>query len=52
MMAAPRDEEGFRRGDDAGVAHLAGEDNEAVLGELLGLSTDAIRDLAERKVLR
>jgi crotonobetainyl-CoA:carnitine CoA-transferase CaiB-like acyl-CoA transferase len=42
-------EHGF---EPSGVAHLAGEDNEAVLGELLGLSTDAIRDLAERKVLR
>ncbi|HLN87526.1 MAG TPA: CoA transferase [Candidatus Limnocylindrales bacterium] len=36
----------------SGVAHGAGEDNEAVLGELLGLSTDAISGLAERKVLR
>lgn len=42
-------EHGF---EPSGVAHLAGEDNEAVLGELLGLSADAIRDLAERKVLR
>jgi hypothetical protein len=42
-------EHGFEPSD---VAHLAGEDNEAVLGELLGLSTEAIRDLAERKVLR
>jgi hypothetical protein len=31
---------------------LAGDDNETVLGELLGLSRAAIRDLAERKVLR
>jgi crotonobetainyl-CoA:carnitine CoA-transferase CaiB-like acyl-CoA transferase len=36
----------------SGVAHFAGDDNEAVLGELLGLSSAAIRDLAERKVLR
>ena len=34
------------------LAHVAGEDNDAVLGELLGLSSEAIRDLAERKVLR
>jgi hypothetical protein len=42
-------EHGFER---SGYAHVAGEDNEAVLGELLGLSSEAIRDLAERKVLR
>jgi crotonobetainyl-CoA:carnitine CoA-transferase CaiB-like acyl-CoA transferase len=36
----------------SGAAHLAGDDNETVLGELLGLSRAAIRDLAERKVLR
>ena len=36
----------------SGAAHGAGEDNETVLGELLGLSTEAIRDLTERKVLR
>jgi len=35
----------------SGVAHGAGEDNEAVFGEL-GLSSEAIRDLTERKVLR
>lgn len=35
-----------------GHAHVAGEDNETVLGELLGLSSEAIRDLTERKVLR
>ena len=34
------------------LAHVAGEDNDAVLGELLGLSSEAIRDLAERKALR
>ncbi len=32
--------------------HSAGEDNEAVLGELLGLSTAEIKDLADREVLR
>ena len=42
-------EHGF---EPSGYAHVAGEDNETVLGELLGLSSDAIRDLAERKVLR
>ena len=36
----------------SGAAHGAGEDNEAVCGELLGLSSAAIRDLVERKVLR
>jgi crotonobetainyl-CoA:carnitine CoA-transferase CaiB-like acyl-CoA transferase len=36
----------------SGAAHSAGDDNEAVCGELLGLSSEAIRDLAERKVLR
>jgi formyl-CoA transferase len=35
-----------------GMAHSAGDDNEAVFGEILGLSGAAIRDLAERKVLR
>ena len=33
-------------------AHVAGEDNEAVLGELLGMSGAEINDLTERKVLR
>ena len=33
-------------------SHLAGEDNEIVLGEILGLSIEEIRDLAERQVLR
>jgi crotonobetainyl-CoA:carnitine CoA-transferase CaiB-like acyl-CoA transferase len=32
--------------------HSAGEDNEAVLGGLLGLSTAQIQDLTERDVLR
>jgi crotonobetainyl-CoA:carnitine CoA-transferase CaiB-like acyl-CoA transferase len=36
----------------SGMAHSAGDDNEAVLGELLGLSRETIRDLTERKVLR
>ena len=35
-----------------GFAHVAGEDNEAVLGELLGMSGAEINDLTERKVLR
>ena len=39
-----------RSGDD--FAHAAGEDNEAVLGEILGMSGDQIRDLIERQVLR
>jgi crotonobetainyl-CoA:carnitine CoA-transferase CaiB-like acyl-CoA transferase len=33
-------------------AHTAGEDNEAVLGELLGMSTETITELKEREVLR
>ena len=33
-------------------AHTAGEDNEAVFGELLGLSSAQIKDLADREVLR
>jgi crotonobetainyl-CoA:carnitine CoA-transferase CaiB-like acyl-CoA transferase len=33
-------------------AHSAGEDNEAVFGELLKLSTETITDLKERDVLR
>lgn len=35
-----------------GFAHVAGEDNDAVLGELLGMSGAEINDLTERKVLR
>jgi len=42
-------ERDFQAGDEA---HVAGEDNETVLGEILGLSSDEISDLAERKVLR
>jgi crotonobetainyl-CoA:carnitine CoA-transferase CaiB-like acyl-CoA transferase len=34
------------------IAHVAGEDNESVLGEVLGMSREEIRDLAERQVLR
>jgi crotonobetainyl-CoA:carnitine CoA-transferase CaiB-like acyl-CoA transferase len=34
------------------IVHTAGEDNEAVFGELLGLSKEKIKDLAEREVLR
>ena len=33
-------------------AHFAGEDNEAVLGELLGISSEQIADLRQREVLR
>jgi len=36
----------------AGQAHVAAEDNDAVLGEILGLSNAEIRDLTERQVLR
>ncbi len=35
-----------------GPVHAAGEDNEAVLGDLLGVSAEDIRGLYERKVLR
>lgn len=35
-----------------GEAHTAGEDNEAVLGEILGMSRAEILDLSERRVLR
>jgi len=34
------------------IVHTAGEDNEAVFGELLGLSSAQIKDLADREVLR
>jgi crotonobetainyl-CoA:carnitine CoA-transferase CaiB-like acyl-CoA transferase len=33
-------------------AHLAGEDNEAVFGELLGLSKETIKEMTEQDVLR
>jgi hypothetical protein len=33
-------------------AHSAGEDNEAVFGELLGLNSNQIKDLTDREVLR
>jgi crotonobetainyl-CoA:carnitine CoA-transferase CaiB-like acyl-CoA transferase len=36
----------------SGAAHQAGDDNEKVFGELLGLSKAQIQDLAEREVLR
>jgi crotonobetainyl-CoA:carnitine CoA-transferase CaiB-like acyl-CoA transferase len=42
-------ESGFTPKD---AAHFAGEDNEAVFGELLGLSMAQIKELAEREVLR
>ncbi len=35
-----------------GDAHVAGQDNETVLGELLGMSSAEIRDLRERQVLK
>jgi len=34
------------------IAHSAGQDNEAVFGELLGISSAQIKDLTEREVLR
>ena len=34
------------------IVHQAGEDNEAVFGELLGMSAAQIKDLTEREVLR
>src|SRR6476660_927696 len=36
----------------SGKAHAAAQDNEAVLGELLGMSSAEIRDLMDRQVLR
>jgi crotonobetainyl-CoA:carnitine CoA-transferase CaiB-like acyl-CoA transferase len=36
----------------SGAAHQAGDDNEAVFGELLGLSKAQIAELTEREVLR
>jgi hypothetical protein len=33
-------------------AHLAGDDNEGVFGELLGMSSRQIADLKQRDVLR
>ncbi|MDH3445640.1 MAG: CoA transferase, partial [Deltaproteobacteria bacterium] len=36
----------------SGAAHRAGDDNEAVCGELLGMSKAQIQDLTEREVLR
>lgn len=35
-----------------GVAHSAGDDNEIVFGELLGLSSAQVKELVEREVLR
>jgi crotonobetainyl-CoA:carnitine CoA-transferase CaiB-like acyl-CoA transferase len=34
------------------IAHSAGEDNEAVFGELLGMSSAQLKDLTAREVLR
>jgi crotonobetainyl-CoA:carnitine CoA-transferase CaiB-like acyl-CoA transferase len=36
----------------SGAAHQAGDDNEAVFGELLGLSSEKINELKEQEVLR
>jgi hypothetical protein len=36
----------------SGAAHQAGDDNETVFGELLGLSKVQIAELTEREVLR
>ena len=36
----------------AGEAHTAGQDHEAVLGEILGMSSEEIRDLTDRQVLK
>jgi len=35
-----------------GEAHTGGQDNEAVLGEILGMSSEEIRDLTDRQVLK
>ena len=35
-----------------GFAHVSGEDNEAVLGDILGMSSAEIRDLADRQILK
>ena len=35
-----------------GEAHTAGQDNEAVLGEILGMSSEEIRNLTDRQVLK
>ena len=42
-------EHGFTPG---GEAHVAGQDNEAVLSQILGMSRAEILDLSERQVLR
>jgi crotonobetainyl-CoA:carnitine CoA-transferase CaiB-like acyl-CoA transferase len=34
------------------IVHTAGEDNEAVFGELLGIPSEKIKELAQREVLR
>jgi hypothetical protein len=36
----------------SGEAHIAGQDNDAVLGEILGLSKADIRDLVDRQVVQ
>jgi len=40
------------RNSGAEIVHCAGEDNEAVFGQLLGLSAEQIKALTEREVLR
>jgi crotonobetainyl-CoA:carnitine CoA-transferase CaiB-like acyl-CoA transferase len=35
-----------------GEAHTGGQDNEAVLGGILGMSSEEIRDLTDRQVLK
>ena len=36
----------------SGEAHIAGQDNDAVFGEILGLSETEIRDLTDRQILQ
>jgi crotonobetainyl-CoA:carnitine CoA-transferase CaiB-like acyl-CoA transferase len=50
--ASPTARLGHNRIVADGPVHVAGEDNEAVLGEILGLSAEEIRGLYDRKVLR
>jgi crotonobetainyl-CoA:carnitine CoA-transferase CaiB-like acyl-CoA transferase len=42
----------YRQSMPNGEAHFAGDDNEAVVGELLGMSSAQIADLRQRDVLR
>ena len=50
--AGPTARLGHNRMVTDGPVHVAGEDNEAVLGEILGMSAEAIRGLYDRKVMR